>query len=158
MELTRDEFKEKMNMYNLIMLKTPEQKRILQAYPEKRTWVRYYNKNTRKFYNGGIFVGMDNRYINLRNLRPTRDWFIKIEDNILFVRTLRDVYKTIHEVDRKVEDKRQKLERQKQESEHIKNVYQMYKNGDLMTRDQCIKWLEEIADQETSYNEEQNSD
>ena len=81
---TREEIIKKIQ--NCIPLKTIEEKKILTKMPYFRTWVRYYNTNTKQFRVGGILMKVVYPdYMVLVNLNNKVSWSVQLKDVIVYI-------------------------------------------------------------------------
>lgn len=81
---TREEVLKKIQ--NCIPLKTIEEKKILTKMPYFRTWVRYYNTNTKQFRVGGILMKVVYPdYMVLVNLNSKISWSVQLKDVIVYI-------------------------------------------------------------------------
>lgn len=100
------------------VLKTMEEKRVLETLPLFKTWIRYINRDTRKFRTGGLLMKVSYPdYIMLVNPSKNLTWSVQLKDNILFYR------------EPEVNDKETLRE------QAIKDkLYELYKKGDLYSK------------------------
>lgn len=66
-----------------------ENKKQLENLKPYKNWVRYFDKKTKKFNIGGLFVKVneDISLIYIRNTVLKSTWTIKVDDNIVFIPT-----------------------------------------------------------------------
>jgi hypothetical protein len=120
-EMTKEQIKEKLKGYKA--LKTTTDKKILLELQPFKTWVRYFNTETKQFRVGGLLklVDPDLRYIMLVNTAKGITWSVQLNDNIIF----------IPDPEKQKEKLKEKL---KEECEKDK-LYKMYKAGKLKKKE-----------------------
>lgn len=120
-EMTKEQIKEKLKGYKA--LKTANDKKVLLESQPFKTWVRYFNTETKQFRVGGLLklVDPDLRYIMLVNTAKGITWSVQLNDNIIF----------IPDPEKQKEKLKEKL---KEECEKDK-LYKMYKAGKLKKKE-----------------------
>ena len=100
------------------VLKTMQEKRVLETLPVFKTWIRYINRDTKQFRTGGLLMKVSYPdYIMLVNPSKNLTWSVQLKDNILFYREPEVVdEETIRE--QAIKDK----------------LYEMYKRGELVSK------------------------
>lgn len=110
--LTSDEILGKLKEY--VPLKTMEEKKVLTTLQPFRTWIKYINKETGKFRNGGLLMKVVYPdYIMLINSISKITWSVQLIDNIIFVKHPKII------------------EKEKQIEEIKDELYELYINGKL---------------------------
>jgi len=106
---------------NYIPLKTMQDKRVLERLPVFKTWVRYYNTQTKQFRVGGLLMKVVYPdYIMLINTARNLTWSVQLKDNIIYIPH-----------PKVAEEKRQ----EKKRDNVIKDkLLEMYKQGKLTTK------------------------
>jgi hypothetical protein len=122
--LTRDEILKRLDNY--IPLQTTSEKKILTRLPIFKTWIKYFNTNTRQFRVGGLLMKVVYPdYIMLVNTAKNLTWSVQLKDNIIYIPEdieLNDANKI---------DK----QKEKQKENDIKNkLFELYKNGQLVRK------------------------
>lgn len=119
--LTRDDIINRLDNY--IPLQTMHEKKILTRLPYFKTWIKYFNTNTRQFRVGGLLMKVEYPdYIMLVNTAKKITWSVQLKDNIIYIpedAELKDV--------RKLE----KLNEKKKENEIKNRLFELYKKGEL---------------------------
>lgn len=120
-EMTKEQIKEKLKGYKA--LKTANDKKVLLELQPFKTWVRYFNTETKQFRVGGLLklVDPDLRYIMLVNTAKGITWSVQLNDNIIF----------IPDPEKQKEKLKEKL---KEECEKDK-LYKLYKAGKLKKKE-----------------------
>ena len=106
---------------NYIPLKTMQDKKVLERLPLFKTWVRYYNTQTKQFRVGGLLMKVVYPdYIMLINTAQNLTWSVQLKDNIIYIPH-----------PKVAEEKRQ----EKKRDNIIKDkLLEMYKQGKLTTK------------------------
>ena len=127
---TRDDILKRLVDY--IPLKTMKEKQILQQLPVFKTWIRYYNVETKQFRTGGLLMKVSYPdYIMLVNTSNNISWSVQLKDNIIYIP---DPRKKNVKNDQKTQ-KEQKEKEQKDKENLIKEkLYDMYQKGKLTTK------------------------
>jgi len=100
------------------VLKTMQEKRVLESLPVFKTWIRYINRDTRQFRTGGLLMKVSYPdYIMLVNPSKNLTWSVQLKDNILF-------YREPEVVDEEIEREQAIKDR----------LYELYKQGDLYSK------------------------
>jgi len=128
-----EEIKQKLTGY--VSLKSIADKKILTMLPIFRTWVRYYNTETKQFRTGGLLMKVVYpEYIMLVNTTNNVTWSVQLKNNIIYIQHPDKIMEKME----KSEDKRKekKIKETKQQEKLIKDkLYEMYINGELKKRD-----------------------
>lgn len=102
---------------NCIPLKTMEEKKVLTKLPFFRTWIRYYNINTKQFRVGGVLTKVVYPdYMVLVNLNNKVSWSVQLKDVIVYI--------THPAQNEKIKEKKIK-----------DKLYDLYKRGKLSRKD-----------------------
>lgn len=119
--LTREDILNRLDNY--IPLKTMQEKRILTRLPYFKTWIKYFNTQTKQFRIGGLLMKVEYPdYIMLVNTAKKITWSVQLKDNIIYIPE--DVeLKDINQIEKQNE--------QKKEKEIKDKLFKMYKNGEL---------------------------
>lgn len=119
---TRDDILKRLVDY--IPLKTMKEKQILQQLPVFKTWIRYYNVQTKQFRTGGLLMKVSYPdYIMLVNTSNNISWSVQLKDNIIYIP---DPRKKNVQNDQKEQKDKENLIKEK--------LYEMYQKGKLTTR------------------------
>ncbi len=120
-EMSKEQIKEKLKGYKA--LKTANDKKVLLELQPFKTWIRYFNTETKQFRVGGLLKLVDPslRYIMLVNTAKGITWSVQLNDNIIF----------IPDPEKQKEKLKEKL---KEECEKDK-LYKMYKAGKLKKKE-----------------------
>lgn len=82
--LSRDDILKKLENY--IPLKTMEEKAVIDRLPRFKTWIRYYNTETKRFRTGGLLARVSYPdYIMLVNTTKNLSWSVQLKDNIIYI-------------------------------------------------------------------------
>lgn len=110
--LTSEQILDKLKNY--VPLKTLREKEVLTTLQPFKTWIKYINKDSGKFRNGGLLMKVVYPdYIMLINSVSKLTWSVQLKDNIIFV-------------------KHPKIIEKEKEQEIIKEeLYQLYLEGKL---------------------------
>ena len=117
--LSRDDIVKKLENY--IPLKTMREKEILTKLPYFKTWIRYYNTDTKQFRTGGLLMKVVYpEYIMLVNTAKNLSWSVQLKNNVIYI------------PDQKILDEKEK---QKEKEDKIKDkLFEMYKQGLLTNK------------------------
>ena len=81
---SRDEILQRLENY--IPLKTMKEKQLLTQLPNFKTWIRYYNTDTKQFRTGGLLMKVSfPDYIMLVNTAKNITWSVQLKNNIIYV-------------------------------------------------------------------------
>jgi hypothetical protein len=122
--LTRDEILKRLDNY--IPLQTTSEKKILTRLPYFKTWIKYFNTNTRQFRVGGLLMKVVYPdYIMLVNTAKNLTWSVQLKDNIIYIPE-----------DIELKDANQiEKQKQKEKENDIKNkLFELYKSGQLVKK------------------------
>lgn len=143
-EYTKDEIKEKLRGYR--PLKNSDDKKYLLTLTPFKTWIKYFNTNTKEFRVGGLLKLVDPqlRFIMLVNTNSNITWSVQLKDNIIFVPSNpnktqfaknKKVYKTSQSNFNRNQPIVTKLnterEQDKKEEDIKDKLYKLYKAGKL---------------------------
>ena len=116
---TRDEVLKRLENY--IPLKTMKEKELLTQLPNFKSWVRYYNTETKQFRTGGLLMKVAYPdYIMLVNTAKNITWSVQLKNNIIYIQ------------DPKIA--KQKEKEQSKEEAIKEKLFDLYKNGKLTTK------------------------
>jgi hypothetical protein len=122
--LTRDDILKRLDNY--IPLQTISEKKILTKLPIFKTWVKYFNTQTRQFRVGGLLMKVVYPdYIMLVSTAKNLTWSVQLKDNIIYIP------EDIELNDQKQKEKQ--IEKQK-ENEIKEKLFKLYKNGELVRK------------------------
>ena len=122
---TRDDILKRLVDY--IPLKTMKEKQILQQLPVFKTWIKYYNVETKQFRTGGLLMKASYPdYIMLVNTSNNISWSVQLKDNIIYIPDPR----------KKNVKNDQKTQKEQKDKENLikEKLYDMYQKGKLTTR------------------------
>lgn len=106
---------------NYIPLKTMKEKELLTQLPNFKSWVRYYNTETKQFRTGGLLMKVVYPdYIMLVNTAKNITWSVQLKNNIIYIQ------------DPKIA--KQKEKEQSKEEAIKEKLFDLYKNGKLTTK------------------------
>jgi hypothetical protein len=113
---SRDDILQRLENY--IPLKTMKEKQLLTQLPNFKTWIRYYNTDTKQFRTGGLLMKVSYPdYIMLVNTAQNITWSVQLKNNIIYVPD-------------------PKIAKEKEKADAIKEkLFSLYKRGKLTTKD-----------------------
>lgn len=117
---------------NTIPLKTIQEKRYLEKMPLFKTWIKYYNTETKQFRTGGLLVKVSYPdYITLINTSQKLSWNVQLQKNIIYIPDPRLIEKRQEQHQEKIQQEKQR----KEQEEIIKNkLLELYKKGKLIAK------------------------
>jgi hypothetical protein len=116
----RDEILQRLENY--IPLKTMKEKQLLTQLPNFKTWIRYYNTETKQFRTGGLLMKVAfPDYIMLVNTAKNITWSVQLKNNIIYV------------PDPKIA--KQKEKENDKETAIKEKLFNLYKSGKLTTKE-----------------------
>lgn len=116
----RDEILQRLENY--IPLKTMKEKQLLTQLPNFKTWIRYYNTETKQFRTGGLLMKVSfPDYIMLVNTAKNITWSVQLKNNIIYV------------PDPKIA--KQKEKENDKETAIKEKLFNLYKSGKLTTKE-----------------------
>jgi hypothetical protein len=132
--LTREEIIEKIE--NTIPLKTMHEKRYLEQMPLFKTWIKYYNTETKQFRTGGLlFKVAYPDYIMLINTSQKLTWSVQLKDNIIYIPDPRLMYKRQEQQKERRKQKAQETKKEREQEAVIKEkLFELYKRGKLAAK------------------------
>jgi hypothetical protein len=103
---------------NYIPLKTMQDKKILETLPRFKTWIKYYNTQTKQFRTGGLLSKISYPdYIMLINTKQNLTWSVQLKDNVIYIPDPKYV---------------EKIQKEKEKEVMIKEkLFNLYKQGKL---------------------------
>lgn len=117
---SRDEILKRLENY--IPLKTMKEKQLLTQLPNFKTWVRYYNTETKQFRTGGLLMKVVYpEYIMLVNTAKNITWSVQLKNNIIYVQDPKITKQKEKENDKEVAIK--------------DKLFDLYKRGKLTTKE-----------------------
>jgi hypothetical protein len=121
---------------NTIPLKTMQDKRYLEQMPLFKTWVKYYNTETKQFRTGGLlFKVAYPDYIMLINTSQKLTWSVQLKDNIIYIPDPRLLHKRQEQAKEKRKQRAEIVKQQKQDDAIIKDkLFELYKRGKLAAK------------------------
>jgi hypothetical protein len=134
---TKDEIIKRLE--NTIPLKTMEEKKILKKLPYFKTWIRYYNTQTKKFRIGGnLMKVVYPDYIVLVNLNNKISWTVQLKDCIFYINDPRLKGDSVNNTNKLINNKNKnnntnnKNKSNENMEDKIKDkLYSLYKQGKL---------------------------
>lgn len=122
--LTRDEILKRLDNY--IPLQTISEKKILTKLPIFKTWVKYFNTQTRQFRVGGLLMKVVYPdYIMLVNTGKNLTWSVQLKDNIIYIP---------EDIELSEQKQKEKQNEKQKENEIKEKLFKLYKNGELVRK------------------------